>query len=162
METEEIRKIYRKTELMTTLLLLVSLGLFGIVYLYYNSGNLDWDLPSLPEILNWIAIGVCIVILIWQYVLFHKQLKPAMGDISLIEKVKIYTQATQLRFWNLFIVSIVATIGLLLVQSPMYVLIYAVCMVFFSLGKPSPDRIARLLKLKKEDREFLREASRPA
>ena len=161
METEEIRKIYRKTELLTTLVLLVSLPAFALVYLYYNSGNLDWDLPSLPDFVNGFILGGGVAMLVGQYVLFHKQLKPALGDLSLLEKVKIYTQATLKRFLILFGASILATIGLLLNQDPSHIVIFALCLVFFSLGKPSPDRIARLLRLKKEDREILREASRP-
>ena len=162
METESIRTIYRKTELWTTFLLLIDLPLFGIVYLYHNSGNLHWDLPTFPVFLHGILVGAGITLLIVQYVLFHKQLKAALEEISLVEKVKIYTQATLQRFILLFLVSILSTFGLLVYQSPWYILLFAVCLVFFSLGKPSPDRIARLVKVKKEDREILREASRPA
>jgi hypothetical protein len=39
---------------------------------------------------------------------------------------------------------------------------FTLALVFFSLGKPSPDRMVRLMKLKKEDRELLTEISRPA
>jgi hypothetical protein len=41
------------------------------------------------------------------------------------------------------------------------VVVFALALVFFSLGKPSPDRMVRLMRLKKEDRELLREISRP-
>jgi hypothetical protein len=42
------------------------------------------------------------------------------------------------------------------------VVVFALALVFFSLGKPSPDRMMRLLRLKKQDRELLVEISRPA
>lgn len=161
METEEIRKIYRKYEQLTTLVLLVSLPAFALVYLYYNSGNLHWDLPALPDFANGVLIGAGVVLLLGQYLIFHRQLKPALGEMSLLEKVKIYSRATLKRFLILFAISMIATVGLLLKQDPIYIVIYAVCLVFFSLGKPSPDRIGRLLKLKKEDREILKEDARP-
>jgi hypothetical protein len=53
-------------------------------------------------------------------------------------------------------------LGLLFSGNPGFVVIFAITLVFFSLGKISPDRMARLMKLKKENRELLREISRPA
>lgn len=99
--------------------------------------------------------------LVIQYVVFHKKIKTGFQQTVLVEKVKIYTQATGQRFLILFAVSVLATVGLLLNENPLFTLIFAVTMVFFSLAKPSPDRMARLMKLKKEDRELVREASRP-
>lgn len=81
--------------------------------------------------------------------------------MSLVEKVEIYAQATSFRFWLLFLIAILSTIGLLLDQGAVHILIFALCLVFFSLAKPSVDRISRLMKLKKEDRELLRETTRP-
>ncbi|TDQ16581.1 hypothetical protein DFQ04_2702 [Algoriphagus boseongensis] len=143
------------------IMLLVSLPAFGIVYLYHNSGNLNWDLPKLPGFWNGFFIGSSIVLLIGQYFLFHQDLKKVGVDFSLFEKVRVYSKATVKRFFILFCISVLSTIGLLLNQGPVYIVVFAVCLVFFSLGKPSPDRLSRLLKLKKEDRELLREVTRP-
>lgn len=161
MDNEEIGTIYRKTERLTLLILMVALPLFGMVYLYDTSANLSWDLPQLPEFINGFLIGFSIAILIAQYVIFHKKLKLTFAIAELLEKVRIYSNATNQRFWLLFLVSIFATIGLLFYQNPIYTVIFAVALIFFSLAKPSPDRMARLMKLKKEDRELIRDASRP-
>jgi hypothetical protein len=161
LDHEEIGIIYRKTERLTLLLLMVALPLFGMVYLYDSSPNLSWDLPRLPGFIGGFLIGFSIGCLIWQYVVFHKKLKSTFGTPELLEKVRIYSEATNQRFWFLFLVSILATVGLLFSQNPVYTVIFAVTLVFFSLAKPSPDRMARLMKLKKEDRELIREASRP-
>jgi hypothetical protein len=161
LETEEIRRIFRKTDQLTMIILLVSLPAFGVVYLYHNSGNLNWGLPVLPEFFNGLFIGLGFAMLLGQYLVFHQDLKRAHPEQALVEKVKIYSKATSKRFVILFCISILSTIGLLLNQGAIYIVIFAICLVFFSLGKPSPDRLSRLLKLKKEDRELLREAARP-
>lgn len=140
---------------------MVALPLFGVVYLYDTSGNLNWDLPRLPGFIHGFLIGFSVVFLIGQYLIFHQKLKLTFSSEHLLEKVRIYSEATNQRYLFLFIVSIFATIGLLFNQNPVYTVIFAVTLVFFSLAKPSPDRMARLMKLKKEDRELIREASRP-
>ncbi|SEG46903.1 hypothetical protein [Algoriphagus boritolerans] len=161
MNDQEIGTIYRKTERLTLLILMISLPLFGMVYLYDSSGNLSWDLPKLPSILNGFLIGFSAALLIGQYVIFHKKLKSTFVVEELLEKVRIYSNATNQRFWILFLISVFASVGLLFNQNPVYTVIFAVTLIFFSLAKPSPDRMARLMKLKKEDRERIRAASRP-
>ncbi|WP_026967805.1 hypothetical protein [Algoriphagus terrigena] len=161
MELQEIRTIYRDTERLTVLLLILALPAFAMVYLYQSSGKIDWGLPQVPEFLEWALAGFSAMILVAHYVIFQGKIKLALDQPELLEKVKTYCQATKQRFWILFLVSLLATLGLLLTQNPIFTLTFAVTMVFFSLGKPSPDRMARLMKLKKEDRELIREASRP-
>jgi protein-S-isoprenylcysteine O-methyltransferase Ste14 len=161
LELEQIRKIYRNTEKVTLILLIVALPVFGLVYLYHNSGTLDTGLPQLPEIVQWILAGLGWIILGASYLGFHRSIRHTFRQESLVEKVDTYCRATRVRYVQLFVVSILASLGLLLTQNPMFTLIFAVTLVFFSLGKPSADRMARLMKLKKEDRELIREASRP-
>lgn len=161
MDNEEIGIIYRKTEQLTLIILLVALPLFGFVYLYYNSGNLDWNLPELPGFVNGFLIGFSVMLLIGQFVIFRRKVKLSFNTTELLEKVRVYTDATRQRYLLLFLISILSTIGLLFSKSPIYVVIFAVTLVFFSVAKPTPDRMARLMKLKKEDRELIREASQP-
>ena len=161
MENQEIRKIYQKIEQLSLVVLLIAIPPFGVVYLYHNSGNLNWNLPELPELANGLLVGVNVGLLIGQYLIFHNKLKSSSIELSLLGKVKIYAEATTNRFWMLFVVAILSTVGLLLDQGAVHILVFAVCLVFFSLAKPSVDRISRLMKLKKEDRELLRETTRP-
>ena len=161
MENQGIRTTYRKLEQLSLVILLIAIPPFGVVYLYHNSGNLNWDLPTLPDFVNGLLVGVNIGLLIGQYVVFHQKLKVNSEELSLLDKVKIYAKATTQRFWMLFVVAILSTTGLLLDQGAVHILIFAIGLVFFSLAKPSVDRISRLMKLKKEDRELLRETTRP-
>ncbi len=161
MEIQEIGRIYKRTERLTVILLILALPGFAMVYLYQNSGNINWNLPQIPAFLEWFLAGFSSLILVAHYVLFHRKIKLSLRQSELLEKVKIYCYATEKRFLILFLVSILATVGLLFTKNPVFTVIFAVTLVFFSLGKPSPDRMARLMKLKKEDRELIREASRP-
>lgn len=88
-------------------------------------------------------------------------MKETFSQEELIEKLKIYAKATSQRFGFLFLVSVCSALGLFFTGEPIYSVIFAIALVFFSLAKPSPDRLARLMKLKKVDRELLREISRP-
>jgi hypothetical protein len=98
--------------------------------------------------------------LVGQDLIFRKKIKLTLNETELLKKVKIYCKATTQRFLFLFLVSVGATVGLLFDGNPFYIVLFALALVFFSLAKPSPDRMARLMKLKKEDRELIREASR--
>ena len=161
METQELRKIYHQTERLTLIILIISLPIFGMVYLYHNSGSITKDLPELSGFPNGFLMTFSVTVLVGQYWAFHVYLKKTFAENQLLEKVKIYSKATSQRFLFLFVVSICSTIGLLFSGNPFFIVLFAVTLVFFSLAKPSPDRMARLMKLKKEDRELLREIARP-
>lgn len=161
METQELRKIYHRTERLTLIILLIALPAFGMVYLYHNSGSISKDLPQLSGFFNGFLMTFSVTLLVGQYWAFHVNLKKSFAQTELLDKVKIYTKATSQRFLFLFLVSICSTIGLLFSGNPLFIIIFALTLVFFSLAKPSPDRMTRLMKLKKEDREILKEIARP-
>ena len=162
MEKEELRAIYHRTERLTVVVLLLALPAFGTVYLYQQSGTFSQTLPLLPTWAQYILLGAGVLLLALQYLLFHQKIKQSFQRESLLEKVGLYAAATRQRFLILFLVSMISTAGLYWSGSPGFVFLFTLALVFFSLGKPSPDRMVRLMKLKKEDRELLTEISRPA
>jgi ACR3 family arsenite efflux pump ArsB len=161
LETQEIRKVYKSTEQLVLVLMIFALPLFGMVYLYFTSGNLNWGLPVLPDSVFWSLVVFNLVTLVVQYILFHQKIRLTFQIEDLESKSKIYLSATRSRFLILFLVSIFSSVGLLFFKSPAFVFLFAVTLVFFSLAKPSPDRMSRLMKLKKEQRDLLKEATRP-
>ncbi len=161
MNIQEIRKIYRKTELFSLVIILLALPVFGVIYLFYDSGNQLVNLPGIPNFLIWAMSLLCIAVLIIQYILFDKKIKLTFEKDALVDKVKIYGQATIQRYLILLLVSIITSVGLLLSKNPVFTLFFAIALVFFSLAKPTPDRMARLMKLKKDEKELIRTASRP-
>jgi hypothetical protein len=162
MEKEELRTIYHRTERLTVVVLLLALPAFGMVYLYQQSGTFSQTIPLLPTWAQNLLLGAGFLLLALQYGLFHQKIKQSFQQESLLEKVGLYASATRQRFLILFLVSVVSTAGLYWSGSPGFVFLFTLALVFFSLGKPSPDRMVRLMKLKKEDRELLTEISRPA
>ena len=162
MEKDALRAIYHRTERLTVVVLLLALPAFGTVYLYQQSGRFTQILHLLPTWAQYILLGAGVLLLILQYVLFHQKIKQSFQQELLLEKVGLYASATRQRFLVLFLVSLISTACLYLSGSPGFVFLFTLALVFFSLGKPSPDRMVRLMKLKKEDRELLTEISRPA
>jgi len=132
------------------------------VYLYQQSGTFSQTIPLLPTWAQNLLLGAGFLLLALQYGLFHQKIKQSFQQESLLEKVGLYAAATRQRFLILFLVSVISTAGLYWSGSPGFVFLFTLALVFFSLGKPSPDRMVRLMKLKKEDRELLTEISRPA
>lgn len=161
MTIEELKKSYHKLEQLVLILMIIALPIFGMVYLYFISGNLDWNLPQLPGFVNGLFVGFSIGLLVAQYVKFHQDIKAGKGSQNLIEKVSVYIQSTRVRFYFLFLTSLICAIGLLFFKSEIYVVLFAVALVFFSLAKPTPDRIKRLYRLNKKDAEAVRLISRP-
>lgn len=160
MTFEEIQKSYSRLEQLVLVLMIISLPVFGMVYLYFNSGSLNWDLPVLPDFFNGLLVGLNIGLLITQYFKFHRDIKEGKVTEDLFKKVAIYIRSTRVRFYFLFVVALLSALGLLFYQNEIYVVTFAVALIFFSLAKPTPDRIKRLYRLNKEDSEVVRKASR--
>lgn len=139
----------------------IVLPIFGMIYLYHNSGNLNWDLPEVPAIVEEGLIGFGVGLLLVQFLLFRKRIKSSFLTGELILKLKSYTNATKERYVLLFFISLISSVGLLFFENAVFIVIFAVTLIFFSAGKPTPDRISRILKLDKEQKEQIRLASRP-
>ncbi|MDG1276309.1 MAG: hypothetical protein P8O16_03445 [Algoriphagus sp.] len=161
MEGKELRRIYKGTEQLILILMAVVLPVFGMIYLYHNSGNLNWDLPVIPAIVEQILMGFGIGLLLVQFLLFRKRINSSFLTEELILKLKAYMNATRERYFLLFLISLISSVGLLFFENAIFIVIFAVTLIFFSVGKPTPDRIGKLLKLDKEQKELIRLASRP-
>ena len=161
MEGKELRRIYKGTEQLILILMAVVLPIFGMIYLYHNSGNLNWDLPVIPAIVEQILMGFGIGLLLVQFLLFRKRINSSFLTEELILKLRAYMNATKERYFLLFLISLISSVGLLFFENAIFIVIFAVTLIFFSVGKPTPDRIGKLLKLDKEQKELIRLASRP-
>lgn len=161
METTEIRKIYDALERNVLILIAIPIPIFAFAYLHAQEGTLDWDLPHLPAFWDSFFLGFVFVILALHYVRFHNGIKQAMtGGFDLEEKVRRYAVATMQRFWVLFLAGFICAFGLMWFDNAGYTIAFAITLVFSSLGKPTPDRIIRLLRLKGEEREEIEQLKR--
>ncbi|SFT90172.1 hypothetical protein SAMN04489724_2665 [Algoriphagus locisalis] len=161
LENQEFRRVYKNLDQLILILLILVLPLFGMIYLYQSSGEITWDLPELPMVFGQILSGAGIGLLLAQYLLFRKKIKAVFHTDELLMKLKIYASATRERYLILFVIALICSAGLLFFGSAIYNVIFAVALFFFSVAKPTPERITKLLKLSKEDAEVIRLASRP-
>ncbi|MEP1085357.1 hypothetical protein [Algoriphagus sp.] len=161
MEIQEFRRVYKNLDRLILILLVLVLPVFGMIYLYQSTGEISWDLPELPLVVGQILTGLGIGMLIAQYLLFRKRVKAVFQTEDLLTKLKIYANATRERYLLLFLVALLCSAGLLFFGSAIYNVIFAVALIFFSVAKPTPERIKSLMKLSKEDAEVIRLASRP-
>ena len=162
MEIENLRVAYRRTEQQTLICLVLALPLFGGTSLYQPGGKLDKTLPQLSLFEQVLVLVASLGLLVVHYFLFHRRIKATFVQEEISAKILGYLAATKQRHWILFLVAVASSLGLLFSSNPGFVVVFALTLVFFSLGKPTPDRMMRLLKLKKQDREILIEISRPS
>ncbi|UCS93798.1 hypothetical protein KZP23_01810 [Echinicola marina] len=156
-----MKKKFRLLERNVLILIAIPLPMFAFAYLYTSSSNMELDLPKLPENIKAVGLGLVGVIIIAQFVQFNQGLKKLRNpDMPLETKLEKYGELTMLRFWMLFVSGLLCGAGLLLFDSPGYTIGYALTLGFVSLGKPTPDRIIRLLKLKGEQRATVAEFGR--
>ncbi|WP_192350801.1 hypothetical protein [Algoriphagus sp. Y33] len=161
MEIQEYRRVYKNLDQLILILLVLVLPVFGMIYLYQSSGEDTWDLPELPLFVGHILSGGGIGLLVGQYLRFRKSVKDVFQTDNLLKKLKIYAGATRERYIILLVTALICSAGLLFFGWAIYNAIFAVTLFFFSISKPTPDRIKRLLKLNTEDAEVIRLASRP-
>ncbi|MFD2033479.1 hypothetical protein ACFSKL_01695 [Belliella marina] len=154
MEKDPIRIIYEKLERNTLILIACSIPVFAVVYLYSQSESISRSATELPELLDFILLGSIYGLLAVHYWNFHNSIKQILQHNQELEtKIQLYQQATIRRFWILLFSSILCSLGLFIFENNGYIIAYALTIVFLSLGKPSPDRIVRLLRLKGEEKE---------
>jgi hypothetical protein len=154
LEKSEIRKIYDGLEPNVLILIAIPIPFFAFAYLHAQNGTAAWDFPSVPAFWDSFLLAFVFALLALHYVSFHNGIKKALNvDWSLEEKVRKYAAATIQRFWVLFFSGLICALGLVMFDNAGYTIAFAISLVFSSLGKPTPDRIIRLLRLKGEERE---------
>lgn len=154
MEKDPIRTTYEKLEHNTLILIACSIPFFAVVYLYSQSESINRSSYYLPEITGSILLGFIYVLLAFHYWKFHNAIKNILTNHHPLEaKIVLYKHATIHRFKTLLLSSLLCPLGLLLFENNGFIIAYALTLVFLSLGKPTPDRIVRLLKLKGEEKD---------
>lgn len=158
---KEIKNIYDRLDRKILILIAIPLPFFAFSYLNTQSGTLSFDLPEFSSFWVSLTLGMVITILVIQFFNYNATLKRLLTeDMDLIHKIRIYAQATSIRYWGYFFCGLLCAAGLLLFQNPGFTLLYAITLVLLSFSKPTPDRIIYLLKLKGEEKERVLELKR--
>ena len=139
----------------------IPLPFFAISYLYTKNGTIDYGGFNLASFWNSFAFISVIALLIFQFVHFTSATKKiAIGGHELDKKFALYAEAVAFRFWILFLIGFISAGGLYFLNNPNFTIAFAVTLMFISLGKPSPDRIASSLKLKGEEKDLVMDLKR--
>ncbi len=154
MEKDPIRSIYNTLERNSLIIIASSIPLFAVIYLYSQNNTFDFDRPNFPAWLDIGALGLIYAMLAFGYTNFQKAIKIVhTNPMDIVDKVKVYKNATLNRLKILLISSILSPLGLLFFENNGYIIAYALTLVLISLGKPSPDRMVRLMRLKGEEKD---------
>jgi hypothetical protein len=162
LEKKKIRKIYETLERNVLILIAIPIPFFAIIFLSSQNGTIDYEIPELSAFWDYFGLAFVYALLGFHYITFHSAIKKInTGNFELEKKVKMYSKATISRFWVLFVSVFICAAGLLFFENSGYTIAFAVNLVFSSLGKPTPDRIIRLLRLKGEEKKEIEELKRP-
>jgi hypothetical protein len=157
-QLQMMKKDFRLLERNVLILIAVPLPIFSFAYLYVTSGNLEFDLPELPQVFNFLTLGLVTAILIFQQVAFSNRVKSIRNNVKeLNQRVKGYGRATFLRYWQLFWVGLLSAFGLFFYENQGFTMAYAITLLFVSLAKPTPRRIISELRLKNQEKDLVTE-----
>lgn len=158
---KSLKKDFRLLEQNVLLLIAIPLPFFAFAYLYSTSSTLSLDLPELPAFLNYITLSFVTALLVMQQVGFQKRINKAKNsDADLESRIKSYSAATFLRYWQLFWVGVLTAFGLFFYDNQGFTIMYGINLLFVSLGKPTPHRIVMSLHLKKEEKALVYEINK--
>ncbi len=128
----------------------------GFGYLELFSGGIT----GLIEIDIYITAAIITVLIIYAVVVtrdFKKQIKMISKDESLLAKLENYFVLSKQFYIKIFVISMVAVIGLYVVGSISYAGFYAFLLFLLSIYRPSLLTVATKLGMKKEERkEFIK------
>lgn len=138
------------------ILIAVPIPVFGFVYLNTESPIFFFNVPQLSEYWEYLGLGIVFSFLVAQFTVFQKECKSIVtSTFDFPIKLISYSKASSKRFGLLLIAGLVSALGLFLFGNPGFTVAFAVTLLFFSIAKPSPERIIRSLKLKGEEKDTI-------
>ncbi|MCH6235407.1 hypothetical protein MMU05_15680 [Aquiflexum sp. AIY15W] len=156
MEDSQLRKIYDNLERTVLIMIAIPIPFFGFVYLNSESPIFFFNVPQLPGFWEYFGLGTVFTLLLAQFVVFQKESKGIVNsNYDLPIKLHSYSKASFKRFGLLLVAALISALGLFLFENPGYTVSFAIALLFFSVAKPSPDRIIRSLKLVGEEKELV-------
>jgi hypothetical protein len=137
-------------------LIVVPIPFFGFVYLNSQNPIFYFDVPQLSGFWECFSLGVLFTLLLAQYFLYQQNVKRiSNSSLNLHEKMELFSNASFKRYGLLFLASLLASLGLFLFSNTTFTFGFAISLLFFSIAKPTPDRIIRALRLKGEEKELV-------
>lgn len=149
-----VKPFYDKLNLVFNAILAPPLLAFVWAYLESTAGNLE---PILDEssvnTVNFIMPLVVFGLIITSFYLFRNRLSTIEPSKSLSQKLEEYFTTCIVMYALLEFGLIISVVGYYLTLGNVFLGMFVVVLVFFSLHKPTPYRIAKNLRLKGDEKE---------
>ena len=154
---QELAKFYNQLNLIFNAILAPPLVAFVWLYLESNAGNIlpVLDNESTSNILNFTIPILIIGMIVLAFFVFKSGLRTIDPAIELISKASVYREKSMLLYGILEVSLMLSVLGYYLTQEGVFLGMYMLVLVFFSLYKPTLGRIAKHLNLKGDDQKFL-------
>jgi hypothetical protein len=150
LEKDIIREIYERLERKLLIMIALPLPVFTLIYLKVSDNNNFMVSGFWTNFL----LALALFLLLLQYINHQKAVQQLrISAQSLEDKLLKYEKALMSKYWLLFLISWICSLGLFLSGNQIFSVIFALTLIAFSLGKAMPRRIINQLKLKGQDKD---------
>jgi hypothetical protein len=154
---KKLAALYNRINLIFHAILAPPLVVFVWLYLESNAGGISPVMESVSAIsvISFVFPILVVGIIAVAFYLFKSGLRRINPTIDLIEKAPIYAQKSIVLFVMLEVSLMVGVLGYYLTQKDLFLAMYIIVLIFFSLYKPTLERMSDHLGIKGEERDFL-------
>jgi hypothetical protein len=128
----------------------VPLVIFLYLYLEIKDGKFIADSPDedLHQVLVILVLIFCLINVALSFFVYRKYVKSTDSALPLIEKLQIFYKASVIKFSFMEAATISILIGLFLTAEQIYIVLYLVLLLLFSLSRPTPYKFRKDMKIK--------------
>lgn len=154
---EELAKFYNRINLIFHAILAPPLVMFVWLYLEANAGNMlpIIDNESTIDIVSFIFPLLIVGMIVLGFFFFKSGLRTIDPTNKLTRRAKAYGEKSIVLYGILEMGLILSVLGYYLTQADVFLGMYMLVLVFFSLYKPTLERMAKHLNIKGDDKTFL-------
>jgi hypothetical protein len=156
---EEVSNFFHRLNIIFYSLLGISMVAFVLLYLGMKRDGLlknTFNLQTSESLMLTLPF-LCVLTVPLAYVFYFMVLKKARNLSTLKEKLDGFKHAAITQYLVLFIGGALTVFLLKSFQEAVFAGVYCVIFFVFTVNRPSPEKIAKALKLKKEDFQLLNE-----
>lgn len=134
-----------------------SILLFAVIFLNIKQqGGLNTSFGGNDSQWYYLAAVICLLFIWPAYSLYRKHLKGALQKGSLREKLEVFRSASLIKYAFLEAGNLIALALLFLTKEQLYLIVYAIMLIMFTINRPTPLRITRDLRLSGEEKDRIR------
>lgn len=162
MDSDHLKRFYSQLNTQFLILAGVSILIFVPVWMYVEKLNREGAEHYLqPETESYIGISTLIIVLIlisiWHFI-YHRELNKISADEKMWLRLNSYKKAFLTLIIQMTSLSALVSFLYLFVRADAMIAGFAVCLVLISMNRITPQRIARQLRMKKEEKKEFFEA----